>query len=777
MDNAEKIRVSYCTTCHGRLWQLALTLPSNLRRLREDEELILVDYGSTDGLGRFVESSEYCREAIEKGRLVYAHTEAASYHCPKAKNLAHRIARGELLVNLDADNNNRGMRRAIERCFGNCKEEAVLQMDEGKRSDPLRGTFGRICLSRYWFYRLGGYDESFLPIGHQDADLVWRAKAMGLRHVSLGTGGPPPIRNTMVEKAAHTGKSSWHAMWGANEKTSRRNLKAGRLVANIQGWGAADVRINFNETQTLPPVSTQFVSLVLVSQQPPSALEGLLAEYNQMPTVGEIILVNQNEEVAIESAKLRVINARGECKPFARLAAAALASFPSVMLTRDDVLLPEGTLIYLHKSWFNQPAMLHRVASGSADEGEPPIREEMRPGKISFSPGTLTTVSTCMAALAYGSQLAAEIGNVADERGEELLLSFVAAKASRPLGRTYELPFSDMPLSGIANFRPPRKSRGVFSPVVRWCRKNVVDSNPPDLDIEVGPSPPAVIRYEPRSTVMPKDGVLFAGPWVGEFGWELCWWNPMIRSLAENYEHVMIAAPESSRYLYEFASEFIPLQTEGWCFAEGKLLSKVPRVCNGSRILNPSELWREFGEQECQALKSGDPTATPKKWRMLAPKEPGLFVADVLCAFRPMKIIYGSVVEGKEYREEKCEELVNLLLGAGLTVACYGGADNYWFEGTIDLRGTELELQCLALSVAKCAVGPSSAPLHLASLCNCAHVTWSRISPEISIRYETLWNPFSARACFLRTPDPSPGEIAEEVLRLMDVRESEEAFG
>jgi len=122
-----------------------------------------MDYGSPDGLGRFVESSSRCREAIERGQLIYAHTEAANYHCPKAKNLAHRLGRGDLLVNLDADNSNRGIRRVIERCYSDPNESTVLQMDEGTKGDPLRGTFGRICIPRYWFYRLGGYDESFLP--------------------------------------------------------------------------------------------------------------------------------------------------------------------------------------------------------------------------------------------------------------------------------------------------------------------------------------------------------------------------------------------------------------------------------------------------------------------------------------------------------------------------------------------------------------------------------------------------------------------------------------
>src|SRR5580692_8106533 len=168
------IRVSYCVTCHGRLWQLALTLFDNLDHLRDDEEIVLLDYGSPDGLSRFVESSVRCQEAIRRGQLVYAHTEADTHHCSKAKNLAHRLGRGDLLVNLDADNSNAGMRAVIDEWFVDDRNDVVLHMDDG-----TAGAFGRICLSRYWFYTLGGYDEAFLPSGYQDRDLLKRAAASG----------------------------------------------------------------------------------------------------------------------------------------------------------------------------------------------------------------------------------------------------------------------------------------------------------------------------------------------------------------------------------------------------------------------------------------------------------------------------------------------------------------------------------------------------------------------------------------------------------------------
>ncbi|MGA7411471.1 MAG: glycosyltransferase family A protein [Bryobacteraceae bacterium] len=763
MEKRANLRVSYCTTCHGRLWQIALTIVDNLARLRPDEELVLIDYGSRDGLARYIESSPACQAAMESGRLVYGRIEAKHYHCPRAKNLAYRLGHGDLLVNLDADNSNEGMRRIISRRYAR-GQDVVLQFDEGQRGDPLRGTFGRICIPRYWFYRLGGYDESFEPIGHQDQDLIWRAKAAGLRHTYSQTGGAPPVRNTMVEKAAHTGKRSWHVMWRTNEKASRRNLKEGRLAANPGGWGAARIAINFNELQDLAPVLPQLISVVLLHRRPSvTTIATLIERYSAMQVVGEILVVNRNRTFTIAppetpGSKVKVINAAGESQPFPRLAAGSLAEFPAVLLTSDDVFIPEESLNRMHKAWFSHSAVLHAVTVNGAPG---------RYGEADLSLGALSTVAACVTALSHGARLCAELAPDPPPGTEDVLLSAagpIEFHASPGLEAT----------SGEPAARSSRPHPDSLKRIRRWARLNVASGAGEELIVEAGPAPPAPIVCEPFFAPSSRHSVLFAGPWVGEFGWELCWWNPMVRAYAEHCEHVIVAAPEASRYLYEFATEFIPLKTEGWRFAEGRLLTKVPRVCNGSKVLDPAVLWEELGLQECDALRTGESTLTPKKWRDLAPAFAARPVADVLCAFRPEKTIGDRMVWGKDYPVEQCEELVRLLLAAGLSVACYGGLDNYWFEGTADLRGNPLEVQCSALSAAKCAVGPSSAPLHLASLSGCPHVTWSRISSDIAIRYATLWNPFHTPGCFIGDAEPSPADVAREVLHTIDAPDAGE---
>jgi len=71
---------------------------------------------------------------------------------------------------------------------------------------------------------------------------------------------------------------------------------------------------------------------------------------------------------------------------------------------------------------------------------------------------------------------------------------------------------------------------------------------------------------------------------IGELGWHLCWWAPIVRYIAQQggYEKVVLAADSCREHLTDdFCDEFIPLATDGGLsFAEGNLLAgcilKIP---------------------------------------------------------------------------------------------------------------------------------------------------------------------------------------------------------
>lgn len=266
---------------------------------------------------------------------------------------------------------------------------------------------------------------------------------------------------------------------------------------------------------------------------------------------------------------------------------------------------------------------------------------------------------------------------------------------------------------------------------------------------------------------------LHAGPWVGEFGWELCSWNPFLRHISQEYDRVIIEGPASSEYLYEFADEYRPNEPLS-CFADeyrGRRKSFSPEP--GATIETPSP--RKHGRPEKRTFgnahhagRSFKPTPR-REWRYLP--ESAEHVADVLCAFRSPKIFQRKpqakkmTLTDKEYPQKNCEQLVNLLIEAGISVACIGGLDNYYVAGAIDLRGEPLKKQCNALAGAKVCVGPSSAPLHLASLCKTPHVVWYNREDTVSsrARYKNYWNPFGTPYTYMKQQLPSAEEIMSEL--------------
>lgn len=241
--------ISYCTTCSNRLWQLALTLPENLENLKDDEEMILVNYGSKDDLNKYIQASTLCQTKIKENKLKYVEVlNVENYHSPKAKNIAHRFGTGEFLVNLDCDNYNEEIRNTIL----NLEDKNVIVHLWSKVA--WNGTFGKIAISKNNFYRLGGYDESLLPIAFQDWDLLNRAESIGVKKIEKPLTNKF-IFNSVEEKIKFTGRSDWDECNHINYWKSHENIKNNKLIANKEnGWGKANVIVNFNDSVELKEI-------------------------------------------------------------------------------------------------------------------------------------------------------------------------------------------------------------------------------------------------------------------------------------------------------------------------------------------------------------------------------------------------------------------------------------------------------------------------------------------------------------------------------------------
>jgi hypothetical protein len=92
---------SLCTSCMGRLSHLKVTLPLSLSH--ESAEVLLVDYSCPERSGDWAERAFPAEVGTGKLRVIRVGGRA-EYHSAHAKNVSHARARGEVLINADADN-------------------------------------------------------------------------------------------------------------------------------------------------------------------------------------------------------------------------------------------------------------------------------------------------------------------------------------------------------------------------------------------------------------------------------------------------------------------------------------------------------------------------------------------------------------------------------------------------------------------------------------------------------------------------------------------------
>lgn len=231
---------------------------------------------------------------------------------------------------------------------------------------------------------------------------------------------------------------------------------------------------------------------------------------------------------------------------------------------------------------------------------------------------------------------------------------------------------------------------------------------------------------------------LVAGPWVGEFGWELMSWQGYLRKLAPDYDEITVCGPENHEALYsDFAHVYIPHRLKGMrdCWRCDLAHSEASLVNNhlnklGGHLLQPH---RRVPLDAQTFIRFGD----------AAKGQP----YDVLIHVRhPI----GKCPE-HTWLLDHCQDVTAQLVKKGLKVAAVG-TEAHAPVGAADLRNLPLAELMNTMAAAKLMLGPSSGPIHLASLCGLKHVCWSDQKTQLAVagtnrqRYEKIWNPFNTKA-------------------------------
>jgi len=249
---------------------------------------------------------------------------------------------------------------------------------------------------------------------------------------------------------------------------------------------------------------------------------------------------------------------------------------------------------------------------------------------------------------------------------------------------------------------------------------------------------------------------LLAGPWVGEFGWELFCWQGHLRRIAKDYDKVAVACKPGHGGLYtDFADKIIehPVSSGNtnmfMCESEHGNCLYGKYDCTdyigghfniGFPIDNPEHASVNFKNQEFMRYGS------KSKSRMF----------DLVIHARSTSKLGTN---NRNWSKEKWKELVSLF--PDTSIVCIGSKEaSLHFEGTTDMRGIPIDQLTDVLASSRVTVGPSSGPIHLASLCGCSHVVWSG-STHNKLRYEKYWNPHNTPVEYIHTATGWDADIDE----------------
>ena len=231
----------------------------------------------------------------------------------------------------------------------------------------------------------------------------------------------------------------------------------------------------------------------------------------------------------------------------------------------------------------------------------------------------------------------------------------------------------------------------------------------------------------------------------GEFGWFLMRFQAIFRAIKEKHPDIKIviaSRPGLYAIVKDYVEEYIEIdygsKTDGWRvneenpILEPKILEKYKNYIYMDGLVCMKGLPQSF-------IKFGKPyTATGYKYVVIHPRN--------------------TTKVGTEYRNwslENWNKLVKKISDLGFLVATIGTKDTLLPDNTKDMRSIPIDVTMDLLYNSELVLGPSSGPIHLASLCGASHVVWTDDKVWESCggtnryRYETSWNPLGTKAIVL----------------------------
>lgn len=241
---------------------------------------------------------------------------------------------------------------------------------------------------------------------------------------------------------------------------------------------------------------------------------------------------------------------------------------------------------------------------------------------------------------------------------------------------------------------------------------------------------------------------IIAGPWWAEFGWELMRWQGIFRNLAhKGYKIVMVSRPGHEALYEDYIEDYIGVEapsgdTDGW-----RINGKVEYLSKD--LLDNYPGYKYMDPTTC--MKIGvDPLGSGQKFIRYG--ENCQIEAHNYILVHPRSTTKCKT-DIRNWSKENWKELCYKIRSLGFLVGVIGSkSGSLELQEENDFRGVPLnKLICLMRS-ARLVIGPSSGPMHLASLCGTPHVYWTDTKYWGSCcgtnryRYEVSWNPLGTKS-------------------------------
>jgi hypothetical protein len=257
---------------------------------------------------------------------------------------------------------------------------------------------------------------------------------------------------------------------------------------------------------------------------------------------------------------------------------------------------------------------------------------------------------------------------------------------------------------------------------------------------------------------------LFAGPFSGEFGYELMQWQGFVRARRAHYEQVHVLTYPGRDYLYEECKVHhheVELRTAGYGYglrspAEARAMAHARAAELGLRdydVFEPSLLCTQYHKR----------AFWKQEFRLLEEPPLGGRMRDLAFHFRAVR--KEGPDHAKNYPPELAAELVRRCCDAGLSVLCIGHPEYALCPPQAeDFRNVDLRVTVAAISSARIVAGENSGPMHLANLCGKPTLLWAQ--DQWRIDYSLRWNPFRVPIYTAAhdTCRPAPELVCEKAL-------------